>query len=182
MEAARREEREVEEMEAARRTEHETHQQPPPQRCGRKQTRARERGGGGRKGHGGDLRRGLEWAAAGEIGGGRWEGERPRIRAGDRSAPLHGGKSSTVLRNRRLRKHGWRVERVEECVMDQHASDAAEVMAGEARVRAPVRRAGASAVRGAAGEEGTKCGAGAPARWLIAPRLRRDRLRRRGRT
>ena len=66
--------------------------------------------------------------------------------------------------------------------MDQHASDEPGVVAGEARVRAPVRWAGASDVRGAAREEGAKGGAGAPARWLIAPRSRRDRLRRRGRT
>ena len=66
--------------------------------------------------------------------------------------------------------------------MDQHASDAPDVVAGEARVRAPVRRAGASGVLGAAGEEGAIGGAGAPACWLVAPRKRRDRLRRRGRT
>ena len=66
--------------------------------------------------------------------------------------------------------------------MDEHASDGPDVVAGEARDRAPVRRAGASGVLGAAGEEGAIGGAGAPSCWLVAPRKRRDRLRRRGRT
>ena len=66
--------------------------------------------------------------------------------------------------------------------MDEQASDGPDVVAGEARDRAPVRRAGASGVLGAAGEEWAIGGAGAPACWLVAPRKRRDRLRRRGRT
>ena len=55
--------------------------------CARKHTKTPGGGGGGRNRRGGDRRRGLEWAAAGEVGSGRWGGERGRVRAGAGGAP-----------------------------------------------------------------------------------------------
>ena len=58
--------------------------------CAHKHTRARGCGGRSQQGRGGDRRPSLERAAAGEVGEGRWEGERARNRAGAGGAPLKG--------------------------------------------------------------------------------------------
>ena len=122
--------------------------------CAHTGTKSRESSAGGSKKRGGGRRLRLKRAAAVGVGSGRWGSERGWVRAGGRGAPCREAKNRPSARNCVCYTRGGWGEMDGDRRAGERGPGKPGGVAGGARVRARGRRAGASRVRGAAGEVG----------------------------